>query len=638
MELLPLIPLIGFALSWQRWQNTTAAAAMLHSVSTMLLVLFIGSLVGLLLPTTVLLMVLGTIFAAVEGIRCVRQHRTLPVPMAIFVILSIAYWATQIGSQYFFYDEYSHWGVFLKEMLARNQLWGADTNSMHPGYLPGTSLWQYFFAVFSRHPEGAAYLAQFSLLLTPFLVLWEKVDWRQIHWHVGILALIIITVTNFGHGLTSLYVDHLLGAWFVGVILNFLIEMKNRSTWQLTSYLLPLAVIALVKSTGVFFALACAGTITLLLAFHPDLAATRRWAGPQLWRVACFPVATAVICSLILFSWSVNRNSVSVDDTSGSTGYVASRLVVLESSFDARQQAELTRRFIDVILHQQISKDELSRQYNAFSYQLMPLYTERFRLTTVSLLGLSLIAMLLLWRTLIPPDSRRSWAIAAAGTWLTAVAYVGALYLGYRYITSDTNGYEMSSYIRYAHSMLLPVIVFCFASLVPAFAGESALRLKLAGKFEVGRNTVAFFLALGALFLFERPYLEPVYTSQKAPEFRTQLDSYTEQLRARIGESRLWVFYANNESNGLAGQILQFQLSPGRVHVEHDTTVILNNHKALRSELKNWEYVWYIAGNSDLDAAFEEVIGRKITERVYRIDTSGGDIVFEPVENAFIDN
>ena len=69
MELLSLIPVIGFTLRWHRWQNWTASSAILHAVSAILLVLFLGSLVGLLLPITLLVMIAGTVLAVVEGYR-----------------------------------------------------------------------------------------------------------------------------------------------------------------------------------------------------------------------------------------------------------------------------------------------------------------------------------------------------------------------------------------------------------------------------------------------------------------------------------------------------------------------------------------------------------------------------------------
>lgn len=635
MELLPLIPVIGFALAWQHWQNTTAASAMLHAVSVILLVLFVASLVGMLLPVTVLLMAGGAALVAVEGRRYVRLQIPLPVPIGIFVALCVIYWTIHSGSSYYYYDEYSHWGVFLKEILAQNQLWGADTNSMHPRYLPGTPLWQYFFAVFSRNQEGAAYLAQFALLLTPLLVLWEKTRWHQTIWHLGILALVIITVSNFGHGFTSLYVDHLLGIWFAGVLLNFLLEMRHRQILQLSSYLLPLGVIVLIKTTGVFFALTAAGIIALLFIVHQKPGAAVLPRSIRLRRAVLFPFAMIVLCLSILSVWNMNRDLTGIGTDWSSPEGVVSRLIVRDSIFDTAQQAELSRRFVEVVLHQQISKDELSARYNAFSYPHMPLYQESFRLTTASLLGLSLIALFLQWRTVVPPDSRQSWAIVAGCVWLAAVAYIGILYLGYRYVSGNDHGFILSSYIRYAHSMLLPVVLFCFAPLLPAFAGSHMPAVKLSAKLKVSRHSMIFLLLLAALYVFEQPYLKPLYTTQRPPDIRMVTEQMTKQLRAAIGEARLWILFPAIDSNGYVGQLLQYQLSSGPTHVEQDATVLLGDHAALKSELRNWEYMWFLVKDAKLDAGLERLIGEKVEERVFRIDVSDGNITFEAVTGIF---
>ena len=635
MELLSLIPVIGFTLRWHRWQNWTASSAILHAVSAILLVLFLGSLVGLLLPITLLLMIAGTVLAVVEGYRLVRQKVSLPVPVGIFALLCIVFWMVHSGSSYYYYDEYSHWGVFLKEMLAKNQLWAADTNSMHPRYLPGTSLWQYFFAVFSRNPEGAAYLAQFALLLTPLLVLWEKTNWRQVMWHFGILAFVVVAVTNFGHGFASLYVDHLLGAWFAGVLLNFLLEVRRRRFLALFSYLLPLAVIVLIKTTGIFFVVAASGIMTLLLVVRKDSGTPEQASGKRVRRAMILPLATIIISLSVLSAWNMNRDATGLGVDGTSSKSIVSGLLARDSIFDDTKQAELTRRFIEVILHQQISKDEVSAQYNAFSYPLMPLFKKNLRLTTASLLGLSFIALLLLARTIVANPIRRYWAIAAACVWLSAVVYIAVLYLVYRFASTTESGFYLSSYVRYAHSMLLPVVIFCFAPLVPAFAGSHLPRLKLGARLEVARHSMIFVLALAALVFFERPYLKPLYTTQRAPEIRTQIDPLTEQLRAAIGEARLWVFFPNNNSTGFIGQMLQYQLTPGSTYIEENASVLFDDQAVLKDELRNWEYAWFPIQDPEIDAALERLIGAPATARVFRISASGTDIILEPVAGIF---
>ena len=635
MELFSLIPILGAALAWQHWQSTTAASSILHATSTILLLLFLGSLTNLLLPITLLLMFLGTVLAVVGGYRLVRSKASLPMPFVILIVLCVAFWTIHSGSSYFYYDEYSHWGVFLREMLATNQLWSADTNSMHPRYLPGTSLWQYFFAVYSHNPEGAAYLAQFVLLITPLLVLWERTSWRQIVWHVGILVLVIVAVTNFGHGFASLFVDHLLGAWFAGIVLNFVLEKRGRRKSVLFSYLLPLAVLVLIKTTGVFFALSASGIMALILLAPDDSGSTGATWGVRLRGSMIVLVATVIVCLSILSIWNINRDAAGLGFERSSSIGIVSGLLERESIFDSAQMSELTRRYVEVVLHHQISKDEVSAQFHVFSYSIVPFFKDRLRLTTASILAFSLIILFMLSRTIVSRDIRRRWAIAAAFVWLTAVAYVGVLYLGYIYVSNSQSGYALSSYVRYVHSMLLPVVLFCFAPLLPAFAGSQFPPVKIFDRLKLTRHAVIFALLLAALVIFERPYFGTLYAAQQPPEIRTQFEPLAEQLRKSIGTARLWVFFPSVDTNGFIGHLLKYQLTPGPTHIEVNSSVLLDDQASLRDELGNWEYAWFPIQNPEFDAAMERLIGTTATERIYRITGSGADISFEPVSGVF---
>lgn len=634
MELLSLVSVVGFALGWQHWRNTTASVALLHAVSAMLLLLFAAALLNLLLPVTVLLLAGGTVLAATEPVRIYRHQLPVPVPIGVLMVCGFLYWIVHSGSSLFYYDEYSHWGVYLREMLASNTLWGADTNSMHPRYLPGTSLWQYYFAVFSGKPEGAGYLAQFVLLLTPLVVFWEKIAWRQVLWHLAILALLIVLLFNFGHGFTSLYVDHLLGAWFAGILLNFLVDPKTRSYSQIASYLLPLAFLVLIKTTGVFFAVAAAGIIALLLLTAQDDDGNRISLSQRWFRAVSFPAVTLLLCVLILSVWSFNRDSMGIEDEDRAASSVIGSIASGESVLTDVQQQELTRRFIDVLLHQQISKDEVSAQYNAFSYPIMGAFTDRFRLTTFSLMGLSLIVIFLSWHAVVSKDTRQSWVIASASTWLAGAVYVTGLYLGYRYASKSDYDLLLSSYVRYSHSMLLPIALFCFSPLLPLFKGAPTPPIKLGENLFMQRRFVFFAVGLVAMYLFEPPYLRPLYTTQPPHDFRIQTEVVTDRMRELTGASALWVFFPNDVENGALGQMLQYQLSPGRVHVEESAEALIENPVALRGEMRNWEYIWFANKNPEFQSAAKVLIGQEIGDGLFRIQEVDDEVQFIPVADA----
>ncbi len=144
-----------------------------------------------------------------------------------------------------------------------------------------------------------------------------------------------------------------------------------------------------------------------------------------------------------------------------------------------------------------------------------------------------------------------------------------------------------------------------------------------------------FLLALIAFVAIERPYLKPLYTTQHAPEIRTQIAPLAEQLRAAIGEARLWVFFPNKNSTGFIGHILQYQLTPGSTYIEEDASALLDDQTVLKEELRHWEYAWFPLQNPEFDSAMERLIGSAASERIFRITSSGADISFEPVHGIF---
>lgn len=628
MEILSLISIVGISLGWQHWRGSSASVALLHAVSAVIMLLFLAALLNVLTVVVVLLLASGACLACYESLRHLQRGHPFPVPLGILAVLGILYWFLHSGSSLLYYDEYSHWGVFLREMLASNALWGADTNSMHPRYLPGTSLWQYYFAVYSGRPEGAGYLAQFVLLLTPLMALWEKVAWRDVLWHLGLLALLIVLLFNFGHGFTSLYVDHLLGAWFAGILINFLVDQKARSISQLASYLLPLAVLVLIKTTGVFFAVADAGIIALLLLIVNEDGGTPGRPSQRWLRAVAFPCVTLVLCISILSVWNLNRDSTGVGDGEGEAASLMGSIASAESVLTDAQQQELTRRFIDVLMHQQISKDEISAQYNAFSYPIMGAFTERFRLTTFSLMGLSLIAIFLSWHGVISKDIRLSWVVASGSTWLAGAVYITGLYLGYRYASKSDYDLLLSSYVRYTHSMLLPIALFCFTPLLPLFRGAPTQPVKLGENLFIERRFAIFAVGLVAIYLLEPPYLRPLYTEQPPHDFRIQTEPVTDRLRVLTGDSPLWVFFPNEVENGVLGQMLQYQLSPGRVHVEESADRLIANPVALREELRNWEYIWFANKSPEFQSASEVLLGQIIGDGIFRVDIVDDQVQF----------
>jgi len=617
MGLLTLLPILGFAAFFARTLRTTLAVAMLHAVSATILVLYVGGLIGTLWWTALAIHLVGVGLLG-HGLWGLRRADKLPpvsMPIAVLVVCVALFWLVHGNSTFLYYDEYAHWGVYLREMLALDSFWLADTNSMHPRYPPAAPLWQYLFNVFREPSEGIAYLAQFVLLMTPLLVLWERITWRRAQWLLLILALCVLALTNFGLGVNSLYVDHVIGAWFIGTILCFVADSPTLR--RSVVYALPLTTLALLKESSFAFSLAAAGILGVLFGLQSWNAFGRPIASAV--RTLCLAALLTLPAALCLQLWEWRLDGIGAPSEHEAVGGIVSSLAGNTGQVDAERGAEITRRFVEVFSEQQLSNDYVSRQYNAFSYPLRGLFTDRYRLTTLWLFVTFAVWWVGLTIFVLRGSERWTWGAVACGIAITGIGYVFALYLTYRFSAGE-RGLELSSYTRYVHTIALPMLIACFAPLLPAFRSPQQERAwQIAGR-AIPQHSLLALVACGALYVFETPYLRPLFERNSVIELRQQIEPMAATVHSSVGRSSVWLYLPNDLANEFVGHLFQYFMAPTPTHVERNKEFLERAPDAVLKDWSKFEYVWL---PTELDAEtehrFAEVAGLPLTERLFAV-------------------
>ncbi len=631
MGLATLLPVLGFGLMFARVLEMRQSVALLHALPAIVLTLYVGGLAGMLWWTALALHIAGLALLGYEVWRLsqVRDRIDVPLPLAVLVVCTVLFALVHGNDLYVYYDEYSHWGVYVKEMLSHHGFWTADTNSMHPRYPPGAPLWQYFFNVFRAPSDGIAYIAQFVLLLTPLLVLFEKIEWRRAYWVPFIAVLCVLVLANFGLGISSLYVDHVIGAWFFGIVACFVLDAPGG--YKRYAFVLPLTLLALVKGSSLEFALAAAAIIATLAVIRAR-SELSEWLPAARHGLSLF-VAVAVSALLALQVWGWHLDRIGAPQDLEAVGGIVSGLSGEIEVVDAEQGAEITRRFIEVFVGQQLSRDGVSSQFNAFSYSIRDLFTDSWRISTLGLF----VAYTLWWAglslLLLRGAERLQWTLVAAGVGLTGVAYIFALYLTYRYSAGEY-GLVMSSYMRYVHTIALPMVLVSFAPLLPAFRNSAAAPVvSLSGRLLPVPSVLAL-AAFLALYYFETPYLRPVYEPHATVPLRQQLEPLATDIHSRAGESSVWVYLPNDYPNGFLGQLMQYLLAPTPATIERDTSFLDRSSAEVLREWSAFDYVW-LAGELETDQArrFSELAGYPLTARLFAVTVDAtGHVRLSPVD------
>jgi hypothetical protein len=616
--------MLGIALSVGRLARVPFSAAFFFAVAIVILTLYASAFAGALWWTALLVHIGGVLLLGFEALRLVKQRVPIPapVPLGVLSLLCAWFWAVHGTDEYFLYDEYAHWGIFLKEMLALDGFWTADSNSFHPRYPPAAPLWQYFFNAFSSPSEGKAYFAHFVLLLAPLLSLWNGVRWSQPLWIGAILALVIAAIANFGLGVT-LYVDHIVAVWFLGVVIAAIAD-DDLASRRVLLYAAPLAVIALLKDVGLAFA-ACGAAILVALVVLRLLAHERRGSALRTASAAAAVLlAPALLCVQV---WVWNRDALGVAPDIVSVDGMVDGLVDEAASTVSERDTEIERRLAEVLFDQQISNSEVSWNFNEFTYDTRALFTDSFRLTTFGLL----VGFVLWWAVItyavLNAESRRKWLIVAGGALVTAIFYIAMVHYSLRFVFGE-RGLELPSYVRYVNVVALPLFVLSFCPLLPAFRDDEPERAWLLHGWRVPRRAALCVAALVAVYAIETPYLRPLLQPNPKVPLRADFEPLLEQIRASVGSSRVWIYFPRDLPNQFVSRLILFTLAPTPAVVERSAAFLASDESVIATAWRPFDYVWIPSElTPDETAGLSPFIAGVARPGLYHVQSSSSDTV-----------
>ncbi|OGS10894.1 MAG: hypothetical protein A2234_04055 [Elusimicrobia bacterium RIFOXYA2_FULL_58_8] len=296
--LLPFASLTGYLLFLLRFTTWPGAFLPFFTISSLMCLLYAAAVMGMLLPGTYFLTALG-LAAGFGGAYFSRGKikeyfaRLLEPGTAVFLGLAILLWAAYGGTQYSAWDEFSHWGLTIKEIFAQNALLTANSVIACKDYPPATALFQYYITVFTGWSEGITCVAHAAITLAAAVVFLTGIPWRQWLKITAILTFLQFLVIIFSFSLQNLYVDHLLGFFFGAILISYFMA-EDRGTAAVLRLAPVLFILPLIKSAGTLMALIAGGIIVA------DQLQNRSSLKPGAGRSRNF--AALVLCAFILLT------------------------------------------------------------------------------------------------------------------------------------------------------------------------------------------------------------------------------------------------------------------------------------------------------------------------------------------------
>lgn len=225
-------------------------------------IVLIGGLLGALAATAILLLLLGSLALGQALWRypeAVRRALLEPATLT-FALLSAGIAVVLHGRRFTQYDDFSHWALIVKVLLATDELPDrGDPVVSFRSYIPGSASFIYAVCRFLGPREGDVMLAQ-GILIVAGCVALVAIPVRR-RWLGPPLALAgLVVAGGTGIALDSLLVDTLLAVYLVvPLLLAARHAAALRPTWPAATILLTF--LTAIKTSGILLAALAAAAL-----------------------------------------------------------------------------------------------------------------------------------------------------------------------------------------------------------------------------------------------------------------------------------------------------------------------------------------------------------------------------------------
>lgn len=209
--------------------------------------------------------IVAIIFPIVCIIKKIRRDSLIQIKklmlnngLYIFILLYIGIYIFDFSREFSVWDEFSHWGVMVKEMFRLDSFYSinASTLLVHKDYPPIISIYELFFAKLSggyneTYLVRGLHLFEFSLLI-PFI---SKEDDKKISRIIKALIFILILYLLYllfdCHGvINTIYTDYFMAILVAYLLGNIYINRDIISSFNLFNISLGLSFLILTKQMG----------------------------------------------------------------------------------------------------------------------------------------------------------------------------------------------------------------------------------------------------------------------------------------------------------------------------------------------------------------------------------------------------
>ena len=636
-----LLPIISYALVFNIFLKRAVSVSIFFSITFIISILFLFGMFDILKIGSntlfyggIALLFFIVIIKSKDVLRFIKT-----VPFVIYISVSLIYLVCMYDASLFFWDEFSHWGKVSKILYYTDKFYDVAYGVYAALYTPGSATWQYFITSNTSYSEGKLYFAIFLIVFSSTLMMYEKLKFSQIHWIVFVFVLQMVIFSTFGHWFSAIYVDHMVGSIFAGLILSFFVD-RYRS-YDLYLFIFALVSLVLIKEIGLYFGLSFLGLVYILFITREKLSNQKSLIFNILnhKKILFILLSMFVVMILVLKSWSSRQEGLGVKKSAFS---MASVVKNIGSTKESQLVKEIKKRFFEVVLYQQLHKEKLSLNYNEFSYGIMNQYKKSIKLSTLGVMIFFLILSTILYFATQNRSKKVEILVISSYMLFVTIVYLVILYLSFLVVFASSDGLRIPSYVRFFNMSTLPLLMIGFSLYLPMFIQNDYIK-QLNSKTAVKKSKNNYFevyiaglLVLFSLIFITKPYFKPLYSQLENP-FKKQLEN-SELIKTIIKKlpfnSKVFVVFPIR-NNGNLNIILRYTLTPPLKASISRYNFDKNSRLEMLNTYKNYDYVWFVQFNNELIKKNQTLLKAKNIQNqpyvLYKVINKDTNISFKPI-------
>lgn len=445
--LIPLIYLTIIGCAWSVWFRRKFINSLAPAMFSTILMMMVTGMVLHRLTTGIYISLIFSVAALLyRKVMSGRNFRRTADDIGdylsesgfyVFLLIYIAVFIGNYGKYFTSWDEFSHWGVFLKESIRLNDFYCTSSASMaHKDYVPAITVFEFLYCkLCMRYRESDAYCAIQILMFSMILPVFEQyyVDKRDLRKKVSFVFMFLFIVicpllfkTNDGfYFYHSIYQDYIMGIMIFYCILECYRTYDNVR-YQTLLLTLALSVFVLSKMIAVAF-------YVLILLYY---AMKKRFVDHVCGKKLTGTAIAMIIVPMAFWIWYTRFSAIFVNGRGGQS-YNGIHALTLLRDIMGKSAIPYYAVVRDNFWKAVISRDIMIRG----SYALM----------------IFIFSVLLIFVARQSEDNRKIY-LTAIWIWITGLIYAVLMFALYLASFSEYEATRLASFERYMNSYVVAVL------------------------------------------------------------------------------------------------------------------------------------------------------------------------------------